>query len=119
MNFKIRRAGKVVAEADVKRLGGGDYELAWMGVVAEWRSKGLANILLEKAKSVVAAKGDLLVAFLDPRKGGLTYEQMEAWLKRKGFKHGRYHFHGRNFPSKRVMLWEASATLHDGKDGTK
>jgi len=114
VNFKIQRGGKVVAEADVKHLRGGDYELAWIGVVAEWRSKGLANTLLEKAKSVVTAKGNLLVAFLEPRKGGLTHEQMAAWLKRHGFKHGRYAFDW-NAPTKRVMLWEAPAAVRGGE----
>ena len=69
----------------------GDLEIAYMKVDPDWRGRGLATTLLNRAKAQ-AQKADVdLVAFLDPDGTGLTVSEEVDWLKRHGFKHRRWY----------------------------
>jgi ribosomal protein S18 acetylase RimI-like enzyme len=105
MTFKITREGIEAARAEVRHLGGGDWELTWIVTSPQFRSQGMANRLLAKAMALVTRKGNLLVAFLDPKPGGLTHDQERDWLKRKGFNSGWYDFGVNGTNNKRAMFW--------------
>lgn len=110
MKFKIQRDGKEVASLSLKHLGGGDWEIDWLFVAPEFRGKGLASQLQNRAIKFVIERGNWLVSFLEP-KGGLTFEQMKQWKMRHGFKSGWYDFSergDRKANNKRVMFLDCS-----------
>lgn len=87
--YVYRNKGKV-AYCQLLQTRFGDYEIAYMRVDPEFRGKGLATQLLIRAKRIAENQGVDLVAFLDPDGTGLTEQEEREWLKRHGFKRGKY-----------------------------
>lgn len=100
MKFKITRNKATVASLDLKHLGGGDVEIAYVVTAAEHRGNGYATTLLQRAIAYAKACEWTLVAVIAPeRTSSLTYQQECDWLARYGFKHkARYDFGGYSKP---------------------
>jgi GNAT superfamily N-acetyltransferase len=108
MKVSIQRNGKQAAVIILNR-DGGSIEIDYLKVEPEFRGKGFATVLLNKAKVFAARHGLELFGFVDPtRDSGLHYEQEIAWLKRHGFK-SRWHDYGGY--RKRVMAFHAPKDL--------
>ena len=90
MKIQVKRSGVVASEITITRVSRylDEYEIKYLKTAPEYRGQGLASSLIEKAKS----KFSPLVALLDGDGSGLSYEQMEAWYLRRGFKRARYKF---------------------------
>lgn len=87
MKIRIQRSKKTVSEITLKECNG-SYEIHYIRTEPEHRGRGYASMLIERAK----AKCGSLVALIDGDGSGLTYEQMEVWYKRHGFKRIRFDF---------------------------
>lgn len=103
MKIKTMRNGVIASEIILKLLPSGDHEIAYLRTAIEYRGKGYASALIEKAKT----KFPRLVAFLEGDGTGLNVDQMERWYKRHGFKRVKYNL-GRIWDKniKTVMYWE-------------
>ena len=104
MKLMVKRNGVVASEITIVQCNG-DFEIKYLRTSPEYRGRGFASTLIEKAK----AKFPSLVAFIDDDGTGLTVEQMEQWYRRHGFKKCRYNLGkpwDRNI--KTVMLFEGN-----------
>ena len=91
-----------------------------MEVKPELRGKGFGSELLKRATDWADNKGVTLVAFLDPKQGGLTKEQEKAWLKRNGFVHCWHDFSNSLVSNmKRGMMREPIYRTVSGETGHK
>jgi GNAT superfamily N-acetyltransferase len=109
VKIAIKRDGKAVCVLTLAKLGGGDYEIAYLRTEKEYEGKGLARLAMERAEQLADKKGWRLVGLVDPDKAqnGMTSEQIKGWLARRGYKPYRYElgdWHGTNV--KRVMIRE-------------
>lgn len=111
MKLQIKRNNVVASEITITAVSRylDEHEIKYIRTQPEYRGKGYASALIERAK----LRCNSLVAFLDPDATGLTVEQMEAWYKRHGFKKIRYDFGSYNCIGRwnenvlKAMYWEA------------
>lgn len=98
--FKVTRNKSVIASLDLKHLGCGDVEIAYVQVAPEHRGQKHATTLLKRAITYAKACEWTLVAVIAPeRNSGLTFEQEHDWFRRHGFKPmARYDFGGYRKP---------------------
>lgn len=106
MTLTRRRKGQVVCKMHLDYQGLGTWEISYVWTHPDHRRQGLANELLNLAKS----KFTCLVGYVQPDETGLDYKGVQNWLKRHGFKHGWFNFYQprMNGSKKRVMHWHAS-----------
>jgi GNAT superfamily N-acetyltransferase len=96
MKIIIKRDGAKACELTLKRLGGTDYEIAYLITFPAFRGQGLARQAMDRAEALADQKGWTLLGFPDTAKDGtLNDAQMKAWLKRRGYSFAWYDF-GKN-----------------------
>ncbi len=94
MKLKVQRNGIVVCECDLKRTSQNHWEIDYIRTLKEFRGKGYASQLLQRAKTIAIRSNTSLVAFIEPDGTGLTFEQETNWFIRNGFIKTEYDFGG-------------------------
>lgn len=93
MRIQIKRNKQLACELTLNRIGGNEWEIAFLETQPNFRGQGLAREAMDRAEALADKNGLALIGYIDTQKDGtLGHDDMKAWLKRRGYKQTWYQF---------------------------